>query len=255
MIDNDHSQAVVTWLTDLRRGSVLAFWSVLAPPVLVNMWGFICGMTGLGIGMVKWASVLYPMGAIGLLVGVYLSSRLFPASVPYRPRNWIRYGVRISATAGFVNAILFAANRLAEVEVVGVLTRNIGGWITVLFGLAYLLEVCKSFRFSRLAGWTRVCLVVYVFVVLSSVALNCGVLQAGLWEAIFEWTETIGTLGSFALVVIILRRLVKRVRRAEQGQCLWCGYLLRGLSEMRCAECGTAFDVWQRQVVFMADRA
>lgn len=35
---------------------------------------------------------------------------------------------------------------------------------------------------------------------------------------------------------------LRRLRRSEEGQCVHCGYDLRGQAEPRCPECGKSFD-------------
>jgi hypothetical protein len=53
------------------------------------------------------------------------------------------------------------------------------------------------------------------------------------------------TAGILAIYAAILYRVTKRYlqhRARQPGQCVECGYDLRGLSEPRCPECGTLFD-------------
>jgi hypothetical protein len=47
------------------------------------------------------------------------------------------------------------------------------------------------------------------------------------------------------LATIIIAQLTERIRRREAfdaPQCKACGYILLGLTEPRCPECGYAFD-------------
>lgn len=37
--------------------------------------------------------------------------------------------------------------------------------------------------------------------------------------------------------------MVRRYRRRRRNACVSCGYSLQGLTELRCPECGTAFDM------------
>ncbi len=51
-------------------------------------------------------------------------------------------------------------------------------------------------------------------------------------------------LGLFAVVWLIFRGFELRYhRRKKLGLCLECGYNLKGLTEPRCPECGTAFEM------------
>lgn len=56
-------------------------------------------------------------------------------------------------------------------------------------------------------------------------------------------SATVGVLWLLASAVAIwgARGVRRRIRRAE-GRCVQCGYLLTGLPEARCPECGTAFN-------------
>ena len=60
------------------------------------------------------------------------------------------------------------------------------------------------------------------------------------------WKVFLGIMGIVALVpfVITFGTLLKLlVRRRRQGICVQCGYNLKGLTELRCPECGTAFEM------------
>lgn len=41
---------------------------------------------------------------------------------------------------------------------------------------------------------------------------------------------------------ILMRRLRRFIAQHEYLVCMRCGYLLRGVGDARCPECGTAFD-------------
>jgi hypothetical protein len=52
------------------------------------------------------------------------------------------------------------------------------------------------------------------------------------------------------LPVAVFRGLkrAQRRRRSNRGQCIWCGYLLRGLTSARCPECGRALPARGKDV-------
>jgi len=54
-------------------------------------------------------------------------------------------------------------------------------------------------------------------------------------------------VGLVGIAVIGIRGVIRRCdhARGEQGLCVRCGYLLHGLSEPRCPECGTPFRLRQ----------
>jgi hypothetical protein len=48
----------------------------------------------------------------------------------------------------------------------------------------------------------------------------------------------VGSVGLMRRSVLKMRRVRTRRRRARQGLCVECGYNLKGLTHLRCPECG-----------------
>jgi hypothetical protein len=77
--------------------------------------------------------------------------------------------------------------------------------------------------------------------------------SVSIWDDFFGRRAVMILAAGLGLVVVAgalaygAYRLRPRVRRA-QGKCVRCGYLLTGLSEPRCPECGTAFDAGDLEV-------
>lgn len=101
--------------------------------------------------------------------------------------------------------------------------------------LAFFLAVCFYPRPIRDGRLFRIALGVF----LATLALP---VLAGLLEAVGIWAGRMVVLrdaGLFATVVLVLMSCLRTVRYdSEHLRCPDCGYILKGLAEPRCPECG-----------------
>ena len=134
-------------------------------------------------------------------------------------------------------------------------------WVGVVFRLGPL----SPKRRSRAEFWkvTRVSLVIIAAPMLFNLALVSVALVYGsrsiaaalgqsvpafLWDELWNrddlprllWHVAAWAAAALAMFYVAYR-LGPVVRRLE-GKCVRCGYMLRGLTEPRCPECGTAFN-------------
>ena len=121
-----------------------------------------------------------------------------------------------------------------------------GTWCNVAIAMS-LLNVLLAAAHPRfrvvLAGAVVSAVTFVVGIAIAHVAIGR---QWSLWWLLQDALQVMGfATVIYTLLGVATMRFVSRWRRvggAEPGRCEHCGYLLRGLPEPRCPECGEPFD-------------
>ncbi|MCG3136659.1 MAG: hypothetical protein HJJLKODD_00494 [Phycisphaerae bacterium] len=107
---------------------------------------------------------------------------------------------------------------------------NLTGSLSFLL-LLFILSSCFYKKHIRDADWFLLGLKIYLGALIVSYILS-GVLHS-------EWILLLGQLGFIASGTCLVIACFKNVKtEVEHLRCLQCGYILKGISEPRCPECG-----------------
>lgn len=234
MIDRDELQA----LRSARAGARWLFWCLLF--VSVSAYGVLASSSTwsrLRDVHLIYESIL-TLGAIGYLIAVVLLTRNSSMMNGGRCAHaWrltaiaclLYHGLRI-----WVMLDRFAWNWLAIV--------SIGVLLDIAFaamGTVVLACILRRYNLHDRARQLEIACITYVLF------LPCSMLSLG---AEGEAWIRLGIIASLGLLVLIwslslLHSFVRAMDRLIHGRCADCGYDLTGLTEPRCPECGTIFDL------------
>lgn len=162
--------------------------------------------------------------------GLPLSSETPPSPPPSRP-------VRLVRGLMLLSWLTCAAGTLA-IPTIGLESIVLSG--PFLAGLAFLTLLAslatRNHRAS-VVGLTHVgfCLVIFLlFFALAALRSRM--------STMYTTVSLMGILYTLATVPLTVWAWLVRPDRRNPWVCVRCGYVLRGLTEARCPECGTAFD-------------
>lgn len=150
------------------------------------------------------------------------------------PRTDLATGLRGFAVLGAISGLGAALSVNAHVGASTWLLSFVHV-VGVILGLLWIRSLTLAFGGVRLAQRLALYIGIYVlFRVLILIPARVelllpGVLVVGL------------VVGTFAAGLVLLHQFRRVLRAVSDGRCVECGYLLTGLPEPRCPECGTKF--------------
>ncbi|MGD2107940.1 MAG: hypothetical protein PVI86_00985 [Phycisphaerae bacterium] len=238
------------WLTRVRFGTLLLFWTMLASSVLTNAAAFVLPFLGDYFGAtvthstLRWIHLIPTAASWPLLVGVFALTAPHAGGGQSAPGEGLRVGLRILASLEVAATVLQGVSEFT-LDVTGelffVLPSYFVGVGATLVGLLYLRHLCRRFGLTAIAHALRIIAALYLLLVLLRLGVRAwgavGLLSMGDSFYYFCGSMVCWTL-LWAWGVYMLRRFWVRVADAAEGHCTRCGYSLRGLTEPRCPECG-----------------
>jgi hypothetical protein len=231
----------------LRRvhfGARLLFWTLLLAPLATNLLGFALPFVEGDLSHLRWTGLIWTLAALPTVIGVF--------ALTFRAHG--------DANSWHGDRLRIALRILVCLEVIGRVTRKVSQFTidptdtlllsasirlveiaAVLLGIAYLARISRQAHADRLERSWRTLAMAYVLAVLLDLLI-------GRWGSLDPSRITPTALGiaiSIAVWVwglVLLWRFGVKLADALAGRCLECGYLLQGLPEPRCPECGRAFS-------------
>jgi hypothetical protein len=237
------ADALWAWLQRLRIGIAILFWTYLLWPLLSNLYGFVLPFFGFYRDYLKWTGLIRIVASVVLLAGVWAITQPPAAAAAVTVNSPLRRATRVLAFIGMLKGIALV---LQPIE---------GGWaelaylyvplflahvVPVLLGLVYLRHLARRLWLSSLGQSLALLACVYFAFRVTNVIISA----VDFWQV---WALGWGlwSLASACLIwfwgLVVLRRFAGRLALALQGRCMHCEYLLRGLPEHRCPECGRPF--------------
>ena len=238
-------------LRRLRRGSTLIIISLLLPTVLINITAFSFPLLGVGFTALPYLRIFWILFAAPLLIGVFLlttrPSSIKPPGIEAHRGNCLR-----AISIGYVVVVFcYSVFRILggvgdpcclEVEaVLGAVANVLGARYVVLLSLE--LNDASGARAAK--RWALAYAITRAVIVLLTVAdhvVQLDIAENLDWALELSWYGLHGWLWIWGFAILFrLRKILGRC--LQHDCCIGCGYLLIGLTEPRCPECGRAFDL------------
>ncbi len=236
--------AGIEWASRVRHATRLLFWTVLASVLLANLLGSVVALAGGTYQMMKWVVVIPVLAGFPILVAILGITRPEPVLASQNGTDGVRTSLRICGVALVASRCgqgvsMHTLDVTDTLYVMGVDTLIESAAIVLLF--IYLRGLAARFEEARLAR--SLSLVAWAFVLEGAGSLfTMGVEH---WDSVplaaYQLVSNgITLLDLFAGVwgLVTVWRFGDRLPVAAKGRCLCCGYLLKGLTQPRCPECG-----------------
>ncbi len=240
----------LAWLTRVRFGARVLFWTILLSVLAANIAGSLVPVLAASAGLVytdplmNWVHLVPTVAGWPLLVGVFTFTTPLPGAGQSPAGEGLRRSLRVLASS---DVAYTAANSLSEFTVditdspAFWLRRLLVGIAAMLVGLSYLRHLCRRFGSATIGRGLGALLLCYVALEVAGWGIYAWDQRSQMSTAYYlYWVD--GTLLCWAFVWIwglyLLRRFSLRLVQSAEGRCIRCGYALRGLTEARCPECG-----------------
>ena len=247
--DDDHGAHVTCdWMRRVRFGLIVLFWTFLLSYLLPNLIGFALPFIGGHHRHLAWNGLIHLAASIPLVIGVLALTAPCPAGSAIAVSEPLRRVLRILVWLDVLRRVLQTGARLHGLWRAGlnvslpVVPMFFAHAAPLLSGLMYIRHLSLRLSLTGLARSFTVFTSAYFGLLgleLACLALELHVMQPKRWSIV--------TIVSWLLIwvwgLVLLRKLAGRLKRAINDQCMHCGYLLRGLPEPRCPECGRPFLV------------
>lgn len=232
------------WTRKVREGARLLFWVTVLSTVLVGCVAFSLPLIGGTRRDLMWVAVIPACAGLGVAYAVFSITTSEPGGTPIRSgrRTMLRIIAGLDAVVRLGAPISMALANPANTNyfLVG---KN---FVRIGFACAFFLYVRSlAIRFG-LGKLTRTAGTLVWLFPLSSLAMPLafdvfgGTIQPN--GLLYFCCDAILKLSVGIWALYFLWRFGNAIILAARGRCLRCGYLLAGLTECRCSECGTPFS-------------
>ena len=180
-----------------------------------------------------------------MLIGIWAITARTPPHDALAVSERLRRLLRVLACLEIGSRAMWKLLRL-----LGPWTESIYLWLPVsllavtstVLGLSYLAHLARRLG---LAGLGRSFpLVLWAYIPIALLERSAGLLgPEWTWLARYAFASVFLTLCLWIWALVLLRRFGVKLTRALEGHCIRCGYLLMGLPEPRCPECGQPFVI------------
>lgn len=231
---------------NLFVGTNLIFWSLLLPPVIINIVAFSLPFIGYDSSPLFYFRFMYVLRGFPLFVGVtMITSKVWNIHDKFKPTGqWLLIFVSLGVVLWFISQLMvWVAEDELNVWIFRtlILFRNMAEFVGILIGLQYLERWSLYLENVSLAKKFD-----YYFWIYLTVALGMSVVDYLIDRPNYVFVfftsflfETIVYCWGF----VLLYRFRHQIRCILKSMCIQCGYLLYGLPNPRCPECGTDIPV------------
>lgn len=240
MIDEDRY-----WVSRIRLGAQILFWSVLVSVLLTNLSAAGIAVFGGTRAHLRWVAFVPAVAGFALLIGIWLVS--LPAPRVERHDSWgarvrlLRAVAGLGAVARCVILVLKHTERTRAAPYVwlGVgLVESVSVFLLFMHvrGLSVRFGEGKLGRLSGLTAWIS-----SIGILLITLNTRRLVQELGLsstMRLVFSAIPLLLGVVAWVLVLQVLWRFGRRIAGAADGKCSNCGYSREGLTDIRCPECG-----------------
>jgi len=233
------------WLRRIRFGLILLFWTLLLQYVLSNAIVHSLLLTQGITTNVKWSGLIHVIAGVPVLIGVWAITARAPGQGATAVSELLRCLLRVLACLEIASQAIWRLLRL-----VGPWTESIYLWLpmslvavtSTVLGLLYLAHMARRFGLAGLGRSFR--FVLWAYIPITLLGRSLGFLEPEwTWLARSAFASLFLALCLWIWALALLSIFSARLTRALQGQCIRCGYLLVGLPEPRCPECGQPFVI------------
>ena len=221
------------------------FWTLLVSILIANLAGFVIGLLGIPNQLMKWVSVVPALAAVPIVLGVLALTTPVPGRGHSAEALWIRPAIRVLGSLEEIGRCVATAFTVSGgIPAVVVAVRDVVFISLVVSSLLYLRMLAVRFGETKIAAWL---MVVMYAVVIDAIFVFLTMPTAQWFDVPIQvyWVSSYahGILGLLWGIcgLVLLWKCGNRLLVVTRNTCLHCGYLLQGLSELRCPECGREF--------------
>ncbi len=236
------------WSATVGRAARVLFWTELASVLFANLLGFVVTLVTQSTGAMKWIAFVPAAASIVMMVATFgitgCNSEQAQRGGPGRLRRPLRFAAVLGTVVQCGATLSMLTVDVTETLPIALL-REVVSVVFLCMLFAYLSGLTRRYADRGVARWLGVVAWGYAVTGVVSVLVHVGTatgdvpfnMQLYLWNGLAFLVLGIEVLG-----LVGLWRFGTRFPRIASGRCLKCGYLLRGLADLRCPECGEVFD-------------